>query len=148
MGLEWMIERGGKKMDFRYRLMRFFMGRYGADETAYVLFGISAVLAISNIFLRLWYLQIIIYLIMAFAIYRMFSHNIAARTKENRVVKNFLSFLPKRYNTYKTRKADKTHIYKKCPGCKAVLRLPRRKGKHTTVCPNCHLKFSVKVYKE
>ncbi|MFR2916862.1 MAG: hypothetical protein ACLTKQ_08005 [Acutalibacteraceae bacterium] len=40
----------------------------------------------------------------------------------------------------------KTHVFKKCPGCKAVLRLPRKKGKHTVNCPHCHKNFTVHVH--
>jgi hypothetical protein len=31
-----------------------------------------------------------------------------------------------------------------CPHCKANLRLPRKKGKHSVVCPRCKERFEVK----
>lgn len=135
-------------MRFFYRLLSFMHGRYGIDETFYVLFGVSASLAITNLFLKLWQLQIIVYIISAVAILRFFSKNKAARAKENRLFAGAFSKIISIHYTYKTRKADKTHIYKKCPNCKAVLRLPRRKGKHNTVCPKCHFEFSVRVFRE
>ena len=135
-------------MRFFYKLMSFVQGRYGIDETFYVLFGISATLAITNLFLRLWQLQIIVYIISAVAILRFFSRNHSARAKENKIVADAFLSIRNKYYTHKTRKADKTHIYKKCPNCKAVLRLPRKKGKHSAVCPNCQIEFSVRVFKK
>ena len=134
-------------MNFRYRLMQFMQGRYGVDSSFFVLFGVSAVLALINAVLRLWYLQIIIYIISIIAILRFLSRNIEARRKENNAIMGGVYALSNWYRTIKTRRADKTHIYKKCPNCKAVLRLPRRKGKHTTVCPNCSKEFKVRVYR-
>ena len=138
---------GGSDMRLFNRLLSFLKGRYGIDETFYLLFGISCAFAIANLFLRLWQLQIVIYIISAIAILRFFSRNYTARSRENKIIAEAFSGLRNRFRTYKTRKADKMHIYKKCPNCKAVLRLPRRKGKHTTVCPNCHSEFSVRVFK-
>lgn len=40
----------------------------------------------------------------------------------------------------------RTHVYAKCPHCKAVLRLPRRKGEHTVRCPRCQESFPIKVH--
>ena len=134
-------------MDFRYRLMRFMSGRYGADEFFYVLFLVSAVLAFLNIFLRLIILQTVVYILMFFAIFRVLSRNIQARSRENRAVLSVINKVRSFIGVRRQRKADYTHIYKKCPHCKALLRLPRRKGKHTTVCPRCNKSFIVRVYR-
>lgn len=134
-------------MNFRYKLMQFMSGRYGVDRLFYILFAISSLLAIINIFARSLILQIIVYVIMAFAIFRLFSRNITARTHENRAIGNLIMFIKQKRQIHLQRKADYTHIYKKCPRCHAVLRLPRRKGKHTTICPKCNKKFKVHVFK-
>ena len=39
----------------------------------------------------------------------------------------------------------KTHIYRKCPNCKAEIRLPKKKGKHVCTCPRCKKDFDVIV---
>ena len=134
-------------MNFRYRLMRFMSGRYGPDVLFYVLFVLSAVLAFINIIVRSWILQVAVYLIMAFAIFRAFSRNYAARSRENRAAEAAVRKIRNKINLRRQRKADYTHIYKKCPYCRAVLRLPRKKGRHTTVCPKCGKSFSVRVYR-
>ena len=62
-------------------------------------------------------------------------------------VKEKLGFLKRKRDFYAQKKADKVHVYKKCPACGAVLRLPRRIGVHKTVCPKCGKEFTVKVKK-
>lgn len=135
-------------MDFRYRLMRFLSGRYGIDSLFYVLFALSAGLAFINIFLRLVVLQIIVYIIMIYAFFRVMSRNTLARSRENRAALGIVNNIKSKIDLRRQRRADYTHIYKKCPYCRAVLRLPRKKGKHTTVCPKCNKSFTVRVYKE
>lgn len=134
-------------MNFRYRLMQFMSGRYGIDKFFYALFVIAAVLALINCFVHSLILQIIVDVIVVYAFFRALSRNIYARQKENQ---KFLSLKYKFDNyiaTRRSRRADTSHIYRKCPNCKATLRLPRRRGKHTTVCPKCGKEFKVRVYK-
>lgn len=134
-------------MNFKYKLMQFMSGRYGIDLLFYVLFGISVLLVIINMFIGSIVMQLIIDVIMIFSFYRVLSRKIEVRRRENQVVLNMVSKVKNRQLTIRRRKADYTHIYKKCPRCHAVLRLPRRKGKHTTVCPKCSKKFKVYVFK-
>ena len=70
--------------------------------------------------------------------YRIFSRNIQKRRQEN---EKFCGFFKLIRNRFRDRK---THVYRKCPKCKAVLRLPKAKGKHTVVCPRCKNRFEVK----
>lgn len=134
--------------NFRYKIMRFLSGRYGPDALFYLLFAVAAVLAIVNSFVRNAYLQLIIYAIVIVALLRMFSRNCAAREKENSAFWGLFERFKKKRDFENQKRNDKTHIYKKCPYCKAMLRLPRRKGKHKTICPKCLCEFSVRVYKE
>ncbi|MEE1240093.1 MAG: zf-TFIIB domain-containing protein [Acutalibacteraceae bacterium] len=140
-------------MNFRYRLMQFMSGRYGTDETFFVLFTIAVILSVANIFIRFisvrlyTVIQLIIYALIIFALFRMFSRNTEKRRKENYWVKEKLSFLKRKKDFHNQKKADIMHVYKKCPACKAVLRLPRRVGVHTTVCPKCGKEFTVRVKK-
>ena len=134
-------------MNFRYKLMKFMSGRYGLDALFYVLFAISAVLVVVNMFVGSIILQLVIDAIMIYAFYRVLSRNIAARRRENLLVTGLAHEIKKRQSIRRQRRADYTHIYKKCPRCHAVLRLPRRKGKHTTICPKCSKEFKVHVFK-
>ena len=50
---------------------------------------------------------------------------------------------------YKTMFKDrKTHVFKKCPQCKAMIRLPKRKGSHEVICPKCGREFKIKCSKK
>lgn len=42
-------------------------------------------------------------------------------------------------------KTDKDHCFRICPECKANIRLPKKKGSHTVVCPRCKCRFEVKI---
>lgn len=134
-------------MNFRYKLMQFMSGRNGIDNLFYVLFAVAVVISIVNFFANSLILQIIIWIILGYAFFRVLSRNIEARRLENQAFNRAIMKFREKRNVHRQRKADYTHIYKKCPGCRAVLRLPRRKGKHTTVCPKCSQKFKVYVFK-
>ena len=134
-------------MNFRYRLMQFMSGRYGPDELFFAVFAISAALSVVNIFLRSIILQLVVYALIVYAVFRVFSRNTEQRRKENSWFLGKVSVFKHRKELHDRKKADKCHVYKKCPACKAVLRLPRRVGVHKTVCPKCGKEFTVKVKK-
>ena len=65
---------------------------------------------------------------------------------ENRAFLRFFGKIRGWFVLQKNRFRDrKTHIYRKCPGCRRTLRLPKIKGDHTVCCPCCGKKFQVKV---
>ncbi len=134
-------------MRFHDRFMQFMSGRRGFDATFHVLVLSAAVLAALNILFRLRVLQLLVYLLIVFALYRFFSKNLDRRERENNFVLEKCRFLAQKRELYERRRNDRCHVYKKCPSCKAILRLPRRKGVHTTVCPKCGKEFKVKVRK-
>jgi hypothetical protein len=137
---------------FKYKLQKFFYGRYGGDTLNNVLLGVYVFLVLAyyiiSLFLPLeatgartilslaYYLLTLPTIIVIF--FRMFSRNIVKRRREN---DRFCGFFRLRRNKFRDRK---THVYRKCPQCRAVLRLPRAKGKHTVVCPRCKHRFEVK----
>ena len=128
------------------RLRQFMYGRYGSDQLNTALIIAAVALSFVNIFARSLVIYIIQLVIMAFAVYRMFSRKIQTRLREN---KAFLSvwekiklFFVRIKNRFKDRK---THVYMKCPTCKAQLRLPKVKGEHGVKCPKCGAEFRVKI---
>ena len=130
---------------FKNKLARFFYGRYGADTLNNVLTGIYLswliTFSIVDIFVNSIIFSIIGWLvtvaIFALVMFRMMSRNIYKRRREN---EKFCGFFKLQRNKFRDRK---THVYRKCPSCKAVLRLPKAKGKHTVVCPRCKTRFNV-----
>ena len=130
----------------RNRLYRFMYGRYGGDRLNNVLTWTYAIwiilfsiisLFVDSIWISLFY-WISSGALCFWILFRMFSRNIPARRKENDA---FCGFFRLRKNKFRDRK---THVYRKCPHCKAVLRLPKANGKHFVVCPRCKNRFQVR----
>ena len=128
------------------KLYRFMYGRYGTDTLTkvttwfYLVFVICFTilfLFIDSVWLSLFY-YLISTAIIVWMFFRMFSRNVAARRREN---ERFCGFFKLRRNKFRDRK---THVYRKCRACGAVLRLPKSKGKHYVVCPRCKKRFEVK----
>ena len=134
-------------MNFRYRLMQFMSGRYGTDKLFYGIVITAAVISFLNLIIRSYIIQLIVYALFIYALFRVLSRNFEARRRENSWFLDKVSFFNKQRDFYRQKQADTLHVYKKCPDCKAVLRLPHRLGVHKTVCPRCGREFTVKVKK-
>ncbi len=133
----------------REKIAKLMYGRYGSDNLNNALFGLCFVLIIVNLFmsdaLRLVFSAAEI-LILALIIYRCFSKNIYKRSAENRKYLALKGKAEQFFSLAKARWRDrKTHVYKKCPSCKATLRLPKKKGEHLVDCPKCKKEFKVKI---
>lgn len=133
--------------NFKEKLIRFMYGRYGVDQLYYGLFVFYFVLLVFNTFLRWPIFTILMTADLVWMVFRMMSRNYAARRRENEVflklwnpIKDFFKL------TWNRIRECRTHVYHKCPHCKAVLRLPRKKGAHTVRCPRCHDSFEMKVH--
>lgn len=121
-------------------------GRYGYDTLGktllWVYLGVLIIYSIVSLFVDSALLYVIFLMlsmfIVCYTIYRAMSRNIAKRRAENQ---KFCGFFKLVRNKWKDRK---THVYRKCPECRAVLRLPKAKGKHSVVCPRCKKRFNVK----
>ena len=130
---------------FKDKLARFFYGRYGNDTLnkvlMYVYLSWLITTSVIDIFVNSKIFTVITSAItlalFILVIYRMMSRNIYKRRREN---EKFCGFFKLQRNKFRDRK---THIYRKCPSCKAVLRLPKAKGKHSVVCPRCKTRFNV-----
>ncbi len=138
--------------NFREKLARFMYGRYGADEFYRALFVGSLVFYIAGMIVQGfsavagYILYSIGLLLMVYAVFRFFSKNIPNRQKERRVYLKIINAIKEHFRLQNHRFRDrKTHVFRRCPHCRAVLRLPKRKGVHTAVCPRCTHRFDVKI---
>lgn len=131
---------------WKNRLIAFMYGRYGVDDLYYGLLIGGAVFCLlgavmDNVLFRLLYIGCF-----AWLIFRFLSRNIPARRVENEKYKKLRD---KAKNFFKRQwlrvKECRTHVYRVCPKCRSSLRLPRRKGEHTVVCPCCGHRLSVKI---
>ena len=112
----------------------FMSGRYGTDKLGLTLLVASLVLSIAATFMGTGLLRLIFtvvyYILMFWAIFRMFSRNTYKRYEENR---RFLRF----FDQLK----DRDHRYFSCPKCRQTVRVPRGQGKISITCPRCREKF-------
>ncbi len=131
-------------MKLRDRITRLLAGRNGFDRLGQDLFYFYVVLLLAGLFWKpLYYLTLVL---AVYIFFRIFSRNLVARQREN------ARYWEKRRQTTgwfllqkKKRKERKTFRYRTCPHCRATLRLPNRKGRHTVTCPKCHRDFQVKI---
>lgn len=129
------------------------MGRYGVDQMNIGVLIFSMVCTFTASLTRWLLLSILGTALLAYGVFRMFSRNVSARSKENQ---KFLVFWNKVKGSWykikdwfsgkKRRFADrKTHCYFSCPKCKRKLRVPKGKGKIEISCPICGTKFIKKT---
>ncbi len=133
-------------MRFRDRIAAFLYGRYGIDELYRLLLIVFVICVVVNIFIGSIIIWVLSWLIYFYSLFRIFSRNITARRKENaaylRIRTKAIAFFSLQKRKWRERK---THIFKKCPHCKATVRLPRIDGKHGVKCPKCKQHFEVKI---
>ena len=140
-------------MRLRQRLASFMYGRYGADTLYWWSFGailllwiVRVILSLFGFILAAWIVNTLSTVILILAIFRFMSRNIYKRSAENRKFKQILSGIKGKFTLTRDKFRDrKTHVFKKCPNCKAVLRLPKKPGEHTVRCPKCSNRFDVKI---
>ncbi len=133
---------------------RFMMGRYGIDSLSICLLLCYLAVSLINTVVTRIAGSVVFYTIASLIsaalcvliIFRTLSRDIYRRQKENARYLNFKSSVSRRFYLLRRRFKDrKIRVYRTCPSCRAVLRLPKKKGKHTCVCPNCKTEFSVRV---
>ena len=118
-----------QKLGEKFR--RFMYGRYGTDQLGVFLLILGVVLCLLGSFSRLYYLGLIAYLPLIWAIFRMYSRSIEKRRRENR---RFMQFFE--------RLRDRQNRYFSCPRCRQRVRVPRGKGKIVIKCPSCGERFT------
>ena len=132
--------------EFRRKLMLFMYGRYGADDFYKFLVILWLLLTAVNIFLRSRILGSVTVLLIVYIYFRVLSKNTVQRARENDIYLKISAPLRSFFRITALRFRDrKTHSYRKCPSCGKMLRLPKRKGKHSVCCPQCKKNFNVKI---
>ena len=130
----------------RQALASFMYGRYGVDKLYWGLFWLWVLIAVVNIFVASAVLYVVELLIMFFMYFRVFSKNIYRRRRENERFVGAISAVRDFFRLQWSRVRDiRYKRYRRCPSCKAVLRLPIKRGKHTAKCPSCGKNFNVRI---
>lgn len=131
---------------FTDKVQRFFYGRNGNDKLNNFIFFLYLVLLIVYLFVHHISLIIIATILLIINIYRMLSKKLYVRQKENAIYIKITSSIKLPFLRFFHRIRDrKTHVYKKCPNCKRVLKLRKVKGTHTVKCPICANHFNIKI---
>ncbi len=120
------------------KFYRFMQGRYGTDQFSQFLLILAIVLLVLNILLRNALLELVPFGILIYTYFRMFSKNIAARSRENQKYLDASRSVKQKFQNGK--QLFRYHIYK-CPSCGQKIRIPRGKGKIEITCPKCKNKF-------
>lgn len=131
---------------FKQKLIAFMYGRYGIDEMYFGLFALWCIIIVLNSFIRSSILYLIGTVVLVYSFWRMMSKNTAKRRKENAVFLKFWNPIKSWFILQKDRVKDhKDFRYRRCPKCHAILKLPNKKGRHTTNCPKCKNRFDVRI---
>ena len=132
---------------WKKKLISFMYGRYGVDTLYYALNILWFLFLILQILTRSIIFGILAWVCLFFMVFRMLSRNIARRRAENDAFLRLWNPVKSFFKLQWTRVKDaRTSVYRKCPQCKATLRLPRRRGTHTAVCPRCSNRFDVRIF--
>ncbi len=143
--------------NFKEKLYKFMYGRYGTDRLNRMLTLVSLILLGVSLPVSLIWGKTTVGTVVSLCLYaasvglcvwataRTVSRKIYKRQAENA---KWVAFEYKVRGLFKKHGGNKdtdTHVFRDCPGCKATLRLPRQKGKHTVRCPRCSKTFTVRV---
>lgn len=131
---------------FFEKLRRFMYGRYGGDKFNLFLLIAGLILSIIAQFTGFFPLIFVAYAIYIYAIFRIFSKNLAARQKEYYSFLKLWTPIEKWFKlktvAFRQRKEFK---YFHCPNCHQPLRAPRGRGKIQVTCQRCHKQFNQKT---
>lgn len=125
-------------------------GRNGIDELGLFTIWIYIILSIINLVTNSFIGDLSALLLVVLILFRMLSKNFTARQKENNIFKKITNFIFKPFENLKRNIKDKEHVYKKCPKCKTVLKLPlpSKKGIQKAKCPKCKKSLTLFTFKE
>lgn len=131
---------------FQNTIARFMYGRYGTDHLNRGLFVLYfALWLIATLFRGTpigWLFAPILWVILGLLLFRTLSRNIPRRQAENRWFLGWWTPTKRWFSHQFTRVKDiRRFRYRRCPRCRAMLRLPIKRGRRTVTCHRCHSQF-------
>ncbi len=126
----------------RDKIYRFMQGRYGTDDFYKFLFWVALIGIVINWFVKKPALNLVVTLILVYAMYRVLSKNHSARYAENQRYLQATAKIRYWFDQQKKLMEERKyhHIYT-CPKCRQKIRSPKGKGKIMIRCPKCHHEF-------
>ena len=133
-------------MCMRERIARFMAGRYGNDQLNRFLLIAGLVLIILSGFFRNsavgGLLTILVLAMLGYSYFRMLSKNVYKRAGENAAFLRKAEAVKKFFRCQKERWVQrKDYRFFNCPKCRAMLRVPRGRGKIKIMCRKCGNSF-------
>ena len=129
----------------RERLARFMAGRNGNDQfNLFLLVADMVLLLLAAIFSKSIgrVLYPIVFVLLVYIYFRMFSRNLYKRSEENGKYKRMRSRFEAQMRLYEESWVQrKDYKFFTCPSCHAKLRVPRHKGKVKILCRKCGTSF-------
>lgn len=126
----------------REKFFRFMAGRNGVDQLSRLFTYIALALILANLFFRSSVVWVLTLLALIYSYYRIFSKNVYRRREENS------RYMALRYKAvsgvrnWRDRMSQRRdYVFFRCPGCRAMLRVPRGKGKLRVTCRKCGAAF-------
>ena len=133
----------------KQRFMQWMIGRNGPDHFSRFLTYAALVLVVLRLFLRgtagtiAWVLALAA---LIYAYFRMFSRNVAKRREENA---KYFAYRTRVVNAFRDARERwrqrKDYCFFRCPSCRAMLRVPKGKGRVRVTCRKCGNAFERKT---
>lgn len=122
-------------------------GRNGLDLWNYIII-VADVLLIAISMITNSYLPLVFaFLLIVLFLFRALSRNLEKRHKEDMFFSDASKAIVRQHKLNALRLKDRnTHVYKKCPACRKVLRVKRRKGPKEIHCPYCNNDFKIVIH--
>ena len=122
------------------------IGRYGPDQLNMALLILAVIIGLLSSVTGFMIVSILGDILLVYALFRMFSRNIAARRRENdKFIRIWWPVKNKIKSKFIQIKSMRHYKFFKCPECKKTLRVPRKKGKIQITCPKCGERFIKKT---
>ena len=133
------------KGDWQRKLAEWLRGRQGPDDLAIFLTNLAIVVLLVNVFVRESVLGLVALALVIYAMFRIQSRNLGARSRENEAFLKALGPVrPWVQNPAAAWRELRSYKHVRCTSCRQKVRVPRGKGKLRVTCPKCGTKFEVK----
>ena len=138
----------GESMKFKDKIARFMYGRYGMDQLSRFLVIAAMVALVISMFVGgvlhavVWVLGVAA---LVWCYVRILSKNFDKRRSENNWYLNKKNIVTRWFRSLKDRWSQRREYkFFRCPQCKALLRVPRGKGRIQLSCRQCGHRFERK----
>lgn len=126
----------------REKFYRFMIGRNGPDQFSRFLSYVALAFVVLNLFVRSSVLWLLAIAVLIYAYYRMFSRRVEQRRRENGWYLRQTYKVRTGFRNWRDRtRQRKDYVFFRCPSCRAMLRVPRGKGRIRVTCRKCGTAF-------